>query len=227
MSDREGWPPQPFPRSISVRQLYGPAMQIETQEDADAYLALLVERLVTHFGQDEDEARRIAVNNLHAFAEDHYQDVAGRVRDLFRIPGDMVPVFDLELPPDSSSNGSSEEEPSLLPDLPQLPPMQGINTAGDEILLSYTDFYANVREGAFRALDPLPEGYVSWSDFVHKNHDHFLDELPPWGGRDYEFTVKGCRFEIIDGYEDGYEASPPEIYIEVKPPDAPFLNLGR
>ena len=73
-----------FGEGATIREQYGPAMDIDNQADADAYFAALVARNKEHFGQDEEEAATIHRSNLGYYAGYYDNETRERVEHLFK-----------------------------------------------------------------------------------------------------------------------------------------------
>lgn len=73
---------------MNIGDKYGPAMEIETQEEADAYLEKLV--LMVAPGTPREEAIKIEKSNLGYYAGYYDYNVRERVERLFRC---KHPVF--------------------------------------------------------------------------------------------------------------------------------------
>jgi hypothetical protein len=72
-----------LPRCITYGDKYNPAMTIETQEDADAYFARLIEHAMT-FGRTRREAEEIERKNLGYWAGYYSPEARERVERLFK-----------------------------------------------------------------------------------------------------------------------------------------------
>ena len=79
-----------FTRDATFGETLGPAMAIDNQEDADAYLAALLAFSQEHYGQGPEEAGRIHRENLGYWAGYYDNDTRERVERLF---GCAHPVF--------------------------------------------------------------------------------------------------------------------------------------
>lgn len=84
----------PFPKEVTIGELYHPAMKIKTQEEADEYFERLVE-LEMRGGTSRKEAERIEKANLGYFAGYYDVETSRRVQRLFRC---VHPVFGSERP---------------------------------------------------------------------------------------------------------------------------------
>ena len=78
-----------FPRYVTVRDKYGPAMEITEQSDADAYFEKCVRHTVSH-GKSRAEAEKTERINLVYYAGYYSAEVSARVERLFRY---QDPVF--------------------------------------------------------------------------------------------------------------------------------------
>lgn len=72
----------PLAKDITIGDKYRPAMEIQTQEEADAYFQKLVEHMVVR-GHTRPEAERIERSNLGYFAGYYGEDTRERVERLF------------------------------------------------------------------------------------------------------------------------------------------------
>lgn len=73
-----------LPKEITIRDAYGPAMEIIDQAAADEYLEMLAARVVLHFGAEPEEAKRIERENLGYFAGYYDNETRLRVEKLFK-----------------------------------------------------------------------------------------------------------------------------------------------
>lgn len=78
-----------IPKDITYGDKYGPAMTIETQEDANAYLERLVEHAML-FGRNRHDAEKIERANLGYWAGYYNPEARERVERLFNT---QHPVF--------------------------------------------------------------------------------------------------------------------------------------
>jgi hypothetical protein len=86
-------------KGITAGELYGPAMKIETQEEADQYFELLVAYMIgclqvnkeTSTEDIRQKAEEITLQNLGYFAGYYDSNTIKRVKDLF---GAKHPIFD-------------------------------------------------------------------------------------------------------------------------------------
>ena len=69
--------------NITIGEKYGPAMKIETQEEADAYFKACVLHTMS-FGSTRQEAEEIEKANLGYYAGYYDHETADRVMRLFR-----------------------------------------------------------------------------------------------------------------------------------------------
>lgn len=85
----------PEKSKLTIREVYGPAMQITEQEDADQYYAKLVAHCMKNTGKSRDEAETIQKANLGYYAGYYDAETMVRVNRLFRtthpIFGDTIP----------------------------------------------------------------------------------------------------------------------------------------
>jgi len=70
-------------KDISIGEKYIPAMELTTQEDADAYFEKCVQHSMS-FGKSRDEAEAIERSNLGYFAGYYSHETRERVERLFR-----------------------------------------------------------------------------------------------------------------------------------------------
>lgn len=79
----------PLPSKITIGHKYGPAMQIETKEEADEYFEACVQHCMS-FGKSREDATNIERQNIGYFAG--YQD--GKTRDrVYSLFGTAHPIF--------------------------------------------------------------------------------------------------------------------------------------
>jgi len=69
---------------MTVREIYGPAMEITEQSAADDYLAAIVCYLVEEWGRPIAEASQVAKKNLGYFAGYYDAETRERVERLFQ-----------------------------------------------------------------------------------------------------------------------------------------------
>lgn len=79
-----------FSKEATVGEIYGPAMEIEDQREADAYFEDIV-RHIMKWGKERAEAEDIARGNLGYFAG-YYNDGETRAR-VQRLFGGVHPIF--------------------------------------------------------------------------------------------------------------------------------------
>jgi hypothetical protein len=73
-----------FGKNATIREQYGPAMDIDSQEDADAYFAALLVFSKDHYGKDVEEATAIHRANLGYYAGYYDNETRERVERLFK-----------------------------------------------------------------------------------------------------------------------------------------------
>lgn len=84
----------PFARSITIRDKYGPVMEITTKEDAAAYFERCVEHSMM-FGHSRADAETIERQNIGYYAGYYDAVTSARVHELF----DCVhPIFGKQTP---------------------------------------------------------------------------------------------------------------------------------
>ena len=79
-------------KNATIGELYHPAMDLQTSQDAADYLEELIEWAVAEHGQTREEAREIQPTNLGYFAGYYDRETMERV---FRIFGAEHPIFGL------------------------------------------------------------------------------------------------------------------------------------
>ena len=79
-----------FGREATIGDLYGPAMKMTRQDEADSYFEKLVERSVRLFGTPRAEAESIEKSNLGYYAGYYDHDTRMRVERLFRCTHPVV-----------------------------------------------------------------------------------------------------------------------------------------
>ena len=79
-----------FQKDATYGDLYGPAMKIEGQDEANEYFERLVQRDMAHFGQARKEAESVERSNLGYWAGYYDTKTRRRVERLFRC---CHPVF--------------------------------------------------------------------------------------------------------------------------------------
>lgn len=75
--ERPTWWDNQLPQRMAVEEIYGPAMEITDQAEADHYFARLVERLVAYFHKPHDEAADLVRRNLGYYAGYYDSDEPG------------------------------------------------------------------------------------------------------------------------------------------------------
>lgn len=70
-------------RESTIRELYGPAMEIADEAEATAYFERLVAHHMEHFGQSRDEAETIQRANLGYYAGYYDHETRQRVERVF------------------------------------------------------------------------------------------------------------------------------------------------
>jgi hypothetical protein len=70
-------------KDIRIGEKYGPAMEIKTQAEADAYFEVCVEHTMS-WGRSREEAERIEHANLGYYAGYYDHDTRERVEELFQ-----------------------------------------------------------------------------------------------------------------------------------------------
>ncbi len=81
---------KPLPRDATIGELYCPCSKITTQEDADRYFAMLVERNMSFGDHTLEEAERVEHANIGYFSGYYDPVVMARMQKLFRC---VHPVF--------------------------------------------------------------------------------------------------------------------------------------
>lgn len=76
--------PTELPDNASDTEKYQPAMEIDNQEDADAYLAVLTKHTARKLGCAWCDAERMERSNLGWYAQYKDRDTFERIRNLFR-----------------------------------------------------------------------------------------------------------------------------------------------
>ena len=76
--------------NLTLRELYGPAMEVETQEEADALFETLVARMTKAHGVSQSDAEMIQRSNLGYYAGYYGPETRERVERLFKC---AHPVF--------------------------------------------------------------------------------------------------------------------------------------
>ena len=79
-----------FPENATTGDIYGPAMEITTQAEADEYFELLVQHIMARWRKDRVEAELQARNNLGYWCGYFDSATMIRVQKLFRC---THPVF--------------------------------------------------------------------------------------------------------------------------------------
>jgi hypothetical protein len=79
-----------LPDKATYGQLYGPAMEVQTEDEAQEYFAVLVRRNARITGNSDQEATRIERINVGYFAGYYDRDTADRV---YRLYGFGHPIF--------------------------------------------------------------------------------------------------------------------------------------
>ena len=74
----------------TIGDLYGPAMEVQTKEEAEAYFKRLIEHYVRHWNKSIDEATSIVKQSLGYFAGYYDQETIERTQRLY---GTVHPVF--------------------------------------------------------------------------------------------------------------------------------------
>ena len=77
-------------RTMTIGELYGPAMKITDQAEADKYFEMLVSRQEKEFGNSRAKAEEIERQNLGYYAGYYDAETRARVETLFRC---RHPVF--------------------------------------------------------------------------------------------------------------------------------------
>jgi len=72
-----------FPKEVTLRDKYGPAIKTVDQEEADAYFKDLVEHSMSAFGKTREEAENVKRQNLGYFAGYYDSEARRRVEKLF------------------------------------------------------------------------------------------------------------------------------------------------
>lgn len=74
---------KPLPKEITIGDKYGPAMEIQTQAEADEYFEVCVQHCMSH-GRTRQEAESVERSNLGYFAGYCSHETRERVERLFR-----------------------------------------------------------------------------------------------------------------------------------------------
>lgn len=96
----------PLPQNIKINEKYGPAMNIETQDEADAYFLKLVEHTMEmwkHRGESaktRHEAEALERNNLGYYAGYYGDETRERVERLFKTEHPIFGSIAKNGPPD-------------------------------------------------------------------------------------------------------------------------------
>lgn len=88
-----------LPKEITIREKYGPAMEITDQAAADEYFDVLVAHSSV-FGMEREEAERIERINLGYFAGYYDNETRRRVEGLFKCEHPVFGSFEQNGPPD-------------------------------------------------------------------------------------------------------------------------------
>jgi len=83
---------------MTIGELYMPAMELETREEADAYFEKLVERCIRG-GKTREEAEKIERSNLGYFAGYYSHETRQRVERLFSCAHPVFGSIDDNGPP--------------------------------------------------------------------------------------------------------------------------------
>lgn len=86
--------PKTLPDDATIGQVYGPAMEITTQADADAYFTVIVDHTM-HFGKSRDEAVAVVRENIGYYTGYYDRETADRVMRLFNA---SHPIFGRSYP---------------------------------------------------------------------------------------------------------------------------------
>lgn len=89
----------PLPKEITIGDKYGPAMEITTQDEADAYFLKLVEHTMS-FGRLRPEAEQLERRNLGYYAGYYGHDTRERVERLFNTEHPLFGSIARDGPPD-------------------------------------------------------------------------------------------------------------------------------
>jgi hypothetical protein len=84
--------PKILPKDITIGDAYNPAMEITTQEDADAYFDLLVRSSMKNYGNTKEKAIENEKSNLGYYAGYFDAETRARVYKLFQC---QHPIFGL------------------------------------------------------------------------------------------------------------------------------------
>ncbi len=84
-----------FAKQATIGGLYRPAMEVQTQGEADAYLEALIGWSISYWGQTREEATKIQLSNIGYFTGYYDSDTAQRVMRLFRT---AHPIFGTSTP---------------------------------------------------------------------------------------------------------------------------------
>lgn len=79
-----------FPEHATIREMYGPAMEITEQNEADVYFDKIVEHIKVRGNKEQAEAESIARQNLGYYAGYYSHETRDRVERLFKC---KHPVF--------------------------------------------------------------------------------------------------------------------------------------
>lgn len=85
---------------MTYGELYGPAMKITEQEEADKYFAMLVDHAMTEFGKTRGEAEELERHNLGYFAGYYDHKTRERVERLFKCKHPIFGSIAEKGPPD-------------------------------------------------------------------------------------------------------------------------------
>jgi hypothetical protein len=86
---------EPFPKGVTIGEMYGPAMKITDQANADEYFERCVEYGMRVGGQTRAQAESIQRQNLGYFAGYYDSETMERVNRLFRT---VHPIFGATVP---------------------------------------------------------------------------------------------------------------------------------
>lgn len=84
-----------FSENVTTSEMYGPAMEITDEQEAEQYLQDCIDHMVEHHGQTEEEARRIQLINIGYYAGYYDSETMSRVNRLFKT---QHPVFGSAVP---------------------------------------------------------------------------------------------------------------------------------
>lgn len=96
-----------FKEGATIGEMYGPAMEIQTKEEADAYLESLVQWAMTRWGKSREEATAAEKSNLGYYSGYYDNETAQRVMRLFDC---AHPIFGTTRPTPAEALGMGFKE---------------------------------------------------------------------------------------------------------------------